>query len=205
MEIEKLNENKIKITFNNKYLEDNQVSMHSFMSNSIESQALFLTLLDAAKKEVGFDTENYKITVEALTQNKENFTLIISRFSEKDKKKIKSRLHTYRRISSFNNSISLYKFDSIEIFFAFSEYIFKNNPDIFLFLNEKNSLYLYDDYYFLLIDKLYLDKKNLFKITSLFSEFSEYIHISENTFYKLKEFGKMLIEKNAIYSCATKK
>ena len=205
MEIEKLNENKIKITFDSEYLQNNQVSIHSFMSTSIESQALFLTLLDAAEKEVGFVTENYKISVEALTQNKDNFTLIVSRFSEKNKKTVKSRLHTYRRVSTFNNDISLYKFETLEIFFAFSEYLYQKNHDIFLLLNEKNSLYLYNDSYFLAIDKLYLDKKILFKITSLFSEFSDYIHISKNTFQKLKEFGDMLIEKNAISSCTTKK
>lgn len=205
MEIEKLNENKIKITFDNKYLQDNQVSIHSFMSNSIESQALFLTLLDAAEKEVGFDTKDYKIVIEALTKNKDSFTLIISRFLEKNKKTNKSRLHTYRKISNFNNKISLYKFDTLEIFFAFSQYLCQKNPDVFVALSENNSLYLYNGCYFLAIDKLYLDKKILFKITSLFSEFSDYMHISENTFQKLKEFGETLIEKNAIYSCATKK
>ena len=205
MEIEKLNENKIKITFDSEYLQDNQVSIHSFMSNSIESQALFLTLLDAAEKEVGFDTKNYKIAIEALTQNKDSFTLIVSRFLEKSKKTVKSRLHTYRKISTFNHKISLYKFETLETFFTFSEYLFQKNPEIFLLLNEKNSLYLYGNCYFLAIDKLFLDKKILFKITSLFSEFSDYIHVSENTFQKLKEFGELLIEKNAIYSCTTKK
>ena len=205
MKIEKLNENKIKITFDSEYLENNHVSIHSFMSNSIESQALFLTLLDAAEKEVGFITENYKISVEALTQNKDKFTLIISRFLEKASKSLKSRLHPHRKISSFDNVTALYRFDSFEIFSAFSDYIFHENPSILEFLNEKNSLYEYNNSYFLAIDKLYLEKQILFKITSLFSEFSEYIKISKNTFQKLKEVGKLLIEKNAIYSCITKK
>ncbi len=204
MKIEKLNENRIKITFDNHYLQDNQISIHSFMSNSIESQALFLTILDAAEKEVGFITEDYKIVVEALTQNKDCFTLIISRFLEKSKKKLNSRIRTQRKFSSLQNNISLYKFENLEIFFAFAEFLFKKNPELFLLLNEKNSLYEYNNCYFLAIDKLFLDKKILFKITSLFSEYSEYVFVSENSFIRLKEFGKILIEKNAIYSCAKK-
>lgn len=205
MKIEKLNENKIKITFNSEYLQSNHLSVHSFMSNSIESQALFSDLLDMAEKEVGFVTENYKIAIEALTQNKDNFTLIVSRFLEKPKKSLKTRLRTTRKLSSFENSTSLYKFDNLEIFFEFSKYIFEKNPDIFVILNEKNSLYFYKESYFLAIDRLYLEKKILFRITSIFSEFSDYISISKNTFQKLKECGKILIEKNAISACITKK
>ena len=202
MKIEKLNENKIKITFNSDYLQDNHISVHSFMSNSIENQALFLTLLDAAEKEVGFITENYKITIEALTQNKNNFTLIISRFLEKTSN---CRLRTHRKLPHLSNAVSLYKFENFEMFIAFSEYLFHKNPVIFALLNEKNSLYEYKYNCFLAIDKLYLDKKLLFKITSIFSEFSEYISVSKITFQRLKEIGNLLIPKNAIYSCITKK
>ena len=50
MKIEKLNENKIRITFNSLYLKKNNMDVHSFMSNSIESQSLFLNMLDEAEK-----------------------------------------------------------------------------------------------------------------------------------------------------------
>ena len=205
MKIEKLNENKIKITFDSKYLENNHISIHSFMSNSIEKQALFLTLLDAAERDVGFITENYKISVEALTQNKDIFTLIISRFLEKSSKPLKNRLHTYRKLSSFDSITTLYKFENFEIFSSFSNYLFNKNPEIVTLLNEKNTLYEYNNSYFLAIDRLYLEKKLLFKITTLFSEFSEYIKISKNTLQKLKEVGNILIKNNAIHSCITKK
>lgn len=200
MKIEKLNENKIKITFNRDYLENNDISIHSFMSNSIESQALFSALLDAAEKEVGFSTENYKISVEALTQNKDIFTLIVSRFSEKQIV-YKPRLHVSRKLSSFENKISLYKFEDIETLFAFSKYISSVLPESIDFLDEKSSLYFYNNCYFLAINRVFLDKKTLFKITSFFAEFSEFIHISKITFQKLKEVGNMLIEKNAISKC----
>ena len=66
LQIEKLNENKIRITLNLEDLKENNIDLHSFMANSIESQDLFYTMLDKAEKEVGFETKDYKLMIEAL-------------------------------------------------------------------------------------------------------------------------------------------
>lgn len=66
MQIEKLNENKIRITLNLDDLKENDIDLHSFMASSIESQDLFYNMLDRAEKEVGFETKDYKLMIEAL-------------------------------------------------------------------------------------------------------------------------------------------
>lgn len=66
MQIEKLNENKIRITLNLEDLKENNIDLHSFMASSIESQDLFYSMLDKAEKEVGFETKDYKLMIEAL-------------------------------------------------------------------------------------------------------------------------------------------
>ena len=66
MKIEKLNENKIRITLNMDDLKERDIDFHSFMSNSIESQGIFLDMLDTAQKEVGFNTDDCRIMIEAL-------------------------------------------------------------------------------------------------------------------------------------------
>ena len=66
MQIEKLNENKIRITLNLEDLKENNIDLHSFMASSIESQDLFFDMLDKAEKEVGFKTKDYKLMIEAL-------------------------------------------------------------------------------------------------------------------------------------------
>ena len=66
MKIEKLNENKIRITLNIDDLKERDIDYHSFMSNSIESQSIFLDMLNTAEKEVGFNTDDCKIMIEAL-------------------------------------------------------------------------------------------------------------------------------------------
>jgi len=66
MKIEKLNENKIRITLNMEDLRERDIDFHSFMSNSIESQSIFLDMLDKADREVGFNTDDCRIMIEAL-------------------------------------------------------------------------------------------------------------------------------------------
>ena len=47
-------------------LNERDIDFHSFMSNSIESQSIFLDMLDKADREVGFNTDDCRIMIEAL-------------------------------------------------------------------------------------------------------------------------------------------
>ncbi len=66
MKIEKLNENKIRITLNIEDLRERDIDYQSFMSHSIESQDIVLDMLDTAEKEFGFNTDNCRIQIEAV-------------------------------------------------------------------------------------------------------------------------------------------
>ena len=78
MKFEKHNENKIRITLNTQDLVDKNIDFHSFMSNSQESQNLFLDMLDEAEKKIGFVTKDYKLRIEALAMSDGNFILTIT-------------------------------------------------------------------------------------------------------------------------------
>ena len=49
MKFEKINDNKIRATFSMRDLTAKNIDLHSFMSDSSESQKLFLDLLDEAE------------------------------------------------------------------------------------------------------------------------------------------------------------
>ena len=66
MKIEKLNENKIRIILNLDDLKEKNIDFHTFMSSSLESQDLFLDMLNIAEEEVGFITKDYKLIIEAI-------------------------------------------------------------------------------------------------------------------------------------------
>ena len=66
MKIEKLDENKIRITLNMDDLNEHDIDYHTFMSNSIETQSIFLDMLNTAEREVGFNTDDCRIMIEAV-------------------------------------------------------------------------------------------------------------------------------------------
>jgi len=73
MKFEKLTENKIQIIFNLEDLNEKNIDYHAFMSNSIESQAIFLDMLKTAEREIGFITKDYKLLIEALGDTDRKF------------------------------------------------------------------------------------------------------------------------------------
>ena len=79
MRIEKLNENKIRIFFDIEDLVEKNIDLHTFMSNSMETQDLFLDMLDKAETELGFNTKNYKLVIEALASFDGNFIITVTR------------------------------------------------------------------------------------------------------------------------------
>lgn len=52
LKIEKLTENKIRIILDMQDLQEKNIDLHSFMSDSLESQDLFYDMLDKAEKEI---------------------------------------------------------------------------------------------------------------------------------------------------------
>lgn len=85
MKFEKLNEDKIRITLSSQDLVEKDIDFHSFMSNSIKSQDLFLDILEEAEKKVGFVTKDYKVRIEALAMNDGDFIFTVTRFSRKQR------------------------------------------------------------------------------------------------------------------------
>ena len=75
MKFEKLTENKIRIILNLEDLQEKNIDFHSFMSNSLESQDLFLYMLEKAEKEIGFITKDYKLIIEAIASSERKFCL----------------------------------------------------------------------------------------------------------------------------------
>lgn len=203
MRIEKLNENKIKITFNNKDLEENNIDFHSFMSNTIETQTIFLNLLDAAEKEVGFITDDYKVAIEALSLSDGNFILLVTRLDQQLVHSKQKRVHTSRKLNKVISTFSIYKFTGFEDFCAFCTFLNTYAPELILEFESKNSLYSYKDNYFLIINELSLSSNLLLKLSSNILEFAVFIDSPKMFFNNLKEFGNTIIEDNAINMCVS--
>lgn len=202
MKIEKLNEDKIRITLNLEDLKEKDIDFHSFMSNSIESQEIFLDMLEEAEREVGFVTDDYRIMIEALAMKDGNFILTVTRLSDKEKSTYKKRKLNIKRKNSLPNAEkAIYCFNTFDEFCEFCNFANNNilrNMDDFA---EKISLYLYNERYYLVFTNINVNINLLKTFCSSITEFAYFINNSELYESKLLEYGKLVIENNAIDTC----
>ena len=158
MQIEKINNNKLKVVLNLDDLENNNIDLNSFMSNSIESQELFLNILDLAEKDLNFYTNNSKLIIESVSLSNNIFIITITKQNEV-------------KISGYSNSI----------------YCFRNFDDIcnvLKYINTSN-LYLYNNESYLMADNFstkssILDEFSYKKISSKYLEDILCEHIDKN-------------------------
>ena len=197
MQIEKLNENKIRITLNLEDLKEKNIDLHSFMSSSIESQDLFYDMLDKAEKEIGFKTKNYKLMIEALAIPEGNFVLTVTRFlSEKEENK---KLKVKRKNICPEDNLSIYRFNTFDDYLGFCNYIQKHLNSTTYTQLEQTSLYKYNSKYYLCINNICLG--NFKYIHYSIIEFAAYITNSSLFERKLIEYGKVIFKTNAINEC----
>lgn len=204
MKFEKLNENKIRITLSNQDLIEKNIDFNSVMSNSIESQNLFIDMLEEAEQKVGFVTKDYKIKIEALAMSDGNFIVTVTRSEknvEKDiltqtkNKKIKAK----RKIATLGSESLVYEFNSFDDFYLFSSLVSKIKN--YNTISKTSALYSYNENYYLLFSKLNLNHPYIKNFYTLITEFGTYIYNSELFSYKLFERGKVIFKNNAIKMC----
>ena len=199
MKIEKLTENKIRITLNLNDLEDEHIDLHSFMSNSPESQALFYNLLSQAEKEVGFYTKDYKLMIEAIAVPEGNFILTVTRLPEKEQSKKQVRIK--RKTSTINENLVIYSFNSFDDYCEFCKYLSLHLKSETYLKLKKVSLCLYNSKYYLCI---HINKSNLPIVNTINYEISEFGNSVKNPDLferKLLEYGKVIFKTNAILNC----
>lgn len=206
MKFEKLNENKLRITLNISDLTDKNIDYQSFMANSIDTQKLFLDMLEKAEKEVGFDTKDYKIMIEALVTSKGDFIVTVTRFMPSEDLSIpstsrKKTLKIKRKYTQIVKNRLVYSFNSFDDFCLFC-----NSLDVNIIKNinkiSKNiSLYFFKDTYFLLLNNINTDYKYTKSFVTKLSEFATYMHNPNILEYRLREYGKVIIENRAIRTC----
>jgi adapter protein MecA 1/2 len=205
MKFEKLNENKIRITLNTQDLAEKNIDFHSFMSNSKESQNLFISMLDEAEKKVGFVTKDYKIRIEAFAISDGDFIITITRFNktsdtENKVQPSKSRqVRIKRKTLDYNSNQLIYRFDSFEDFCEFSNFISKTKN--FSNIAKKNVLYFYRNTYYLSFSNIVADYEKTKQLNTLLTEFGTYVDNSDLFIQKLTECGKIIIKNNAIKMC----
>lgn len=204
MKFEKLNENKIKIIVSMKDLEDKDISLHDFMSNSIESQELFLDLLEEAEEKVGFKTSNCKIRVEAFAMTDKDFILTITKVLPDIAKKqsnptLRKKLKVKRKINNIESSKDLiYKFNTFDDYCNFTEYLINNNLTDASKLAKSIQLYAYNNLYYLVFHNMNNNYNKLSTFYTSITEFGSYVLHPDLFIHKLYETGTLCVKNNAL-------
>ena len=200
MKFEKLNENKIRITLNTHDLEEKNIDFHAFVSQSIESQKLFLDMLDEAEQEIGFITKDYKLMIEALALNGGDFILTVTRITKEEKIKHK-KVKIKRKTIKLDSNPLIYAFHSFDDFCSFCSFFINSNLNSYKKKIKRDSLYLYKDTYYLCLSNLDIEKPQKRAFYASITEFGEYVENPEIFDRKLKEYGKTIVANKAIDMC----
>ena len=204
MKIEKLTDNKIRIIMHIEDIEKNTNDIHTFFDNIMNSQNLFLDILQKAEKEVDFHTEGCKLLIEAFSTLEDVIVFTITKYSSSENNSIntnndsKRKLIVKRKTNTPSLKNAVYEFDNFDYFCDFCNSISKiENLDIDK-LAKKIVLYNYQNKFFLIFKDINFKDKYIHKVFNILSEFSKFQNFSANFEYKLTEHGKAYIRNNAI-------
>lgn len=203
MKIEKLNDDKIRITLNSEDLTENHIDFHAFMSNSIESQEIFLDMLEKAEEEVGFVTDDYRVMIEALAMTNGNFVLTVTRISEDKQKSTykKKKVNIKRKNPEIDSKKTIYCFDSFDEFCGYCDFL---KHEVFINLDcisDHSTLYEYQDKYYFVLTDIKMDVNLLKSFATSITEFAHFINHSDLFEHKLLEYGHIIFKDHAVRQC----
>lgn len=189
MKIEKINDNKLKIMFDYTELEENNISIHSFLANSIEVQNFFLAILDIANEDLDFKPDSSNLSYETISFGNKFFVIFVTK---------SDTCNDFKDIINFKSKemlYLLYKIDSMDEVFSFCYILNSILPST---KKIKSSLYEYNGKYFIKLDIKNLDTSLKEQVSLIISEFKDNINLSDLSLLHFEEFSSLLIKDTAI-------
>lgn len=211
MKIEKISESQIKFILTQSDLSERNIKIEDLTSPSEKTQALFRDIMEQAMEEYGFSSENTPLMVEAVPVGLDGIMIIVTKIDSTDdsenKFKLVSQTKEMRRfkkksITNFESetksekNIRIFSFekldDVIDVAIRISHYYHGNN-----------SLYKYQNKYFLLIQNdMTSDHLNTDDLEMILNEYGQK-HISNIlSKYYLLEHGEVILKTSAIKTLA---
>lgn len=201
MKVEKINSNKVKITLTFEELEKRDINIKDIEKNSEIAKNLFVDLIEESSIEEDFEFEDSQLLIEASSDNDNLFVVTITKIDNMPdlkkysllEKKVKSSKKTNSRIINYKVDSFIYSFKTIDNILALCEKAKKEN----LFFG-KNSLYKYNDIYFIIFANSSIKNKKFLKTFVFLSEYCENYY-SYNMFSSaIKEKSKLIVANNAL-------
>ena len=206
MRFEKLSNDKIRIILDLQDLEDNDIDYQSFMSNSSDSQKLFMEILDEAEEQIGFITKDYKLMIEALATMDGDFIITVTRSlpdfdiaSVYKKRTIKAK----RKSNKLTTDTIIYEFNNFDDIFDFVLLLKNLNITGLNAFTKDFALYTYKNNYYLVMDNIDKNFDAIKTFLCTLTEFGKSINNSNLFKSRLNEYGTLLV-KNNFYKALSK-
>ena len=196
MKIEKVTQNKIKITLTCNDMEIWQLDINKLSSNAPEARRFFWNVIERAENELSFDIKDSQLLVEA-TVNADGSVIHISKISQETedydkitKSKIRRVEVRVRRKTNAESRCTIFMFNSID-----------NAADACREISSKfdgySSLYKYNNKFYLM---MYFSVPSEKRIFTIMSEFGTEIDNCNIMVGRLNEYGEPLIKEKAVYA-----
>lgn len=196
MKIEKINDNKIKITLSAKDLEERNLDFQALRYNSPEAQNLFWDMIKCAESEHGFIASNCQLFIEAASIMDGNFIVTITKMTDSralptiPSPKSKPTAIRVKKKQMINSANAIIRFDKIDD--LYDALLIEELPKI------NSKLYEYDKSYYLSIKPNMTQIQDFKKLVTLLSEFGNIEREFNYIESKLMEYGNELIPRDAL-------
>lgn len=190
MKFEKVDENKVKITLSLEELKMRNITINDIETDTNVAKNLFTSLIEESNLEDDFQLEDSQLYIEAIADSNENFVLTITKIDNLPDitKYSKKQSKVLYKIDS-----QLYEFISLDVILEFCEIAKKEN----LFFG-KNSLYKFNDKYYLLFSESAVRNKKFIKTYVIMSEYCTR-YFSDDLYYTaITEKSQTLIVNRAM-------
>lgn len=150
MQIEKLNNDKLKVILNANDLKENDIDLNTFMANSLESQELFLDILDLAEEEFNFYVNDSKLIIESISLANNIFIFTITKLSNCKDSTSENFIYCFDNFNQLADIFHLFNFSLVDLY--------TYNNKFYLIINKNNKM------------NLILDEFSVFKTDSKYIE-----------------------------------
>lgn len=188
MRVERLGQDKIKIFLTFDDLSDRGIKKEDLWNDLPKVHDLFNEIMEEAYEELGFELEG-PVAVEIFAIPAQGMVVIVS--------KGKSKLLNEEEIENEVYSLEVTLEESDSIIFAFKDFeeLVSAAKRVNPFLAYGGKLFYYKDHYILVMDQLDVLTKSVDNLIALLSEYGE---VSPITKAILEEYGKIVIEEDAV-------
>ncbi len=152
MQIKKINNYKLEVVLNKDDLAQNDIDVNSFMANSLESQELFLDILDLAEEKFNFFVDNSKLAIESICLANNIFIFTITKLSEQENSNYSNYIYCFNSFDNLSYILSIINNDSKATCYMYNNKFYlivekssKYNSIINEFSDSKNKLECFEN------------------------------------------------------------